>query len=67
MSWRANLGVSSAMEVVADNTPFSSCQINSLADDWGFKVTISSPNYPRSNGMTEQYIQTVKFFSRESQ
>ena len=47
-------------EIVADNVPFSAAEIIHFGEDWGFKVTTSSPRYPQSNGMAERAIQTVK-------
>ncbi|XP_067939672.1 uncharacterized protein [Watersipora subatra] len=54
------------MEVIVDNMPFNSSQIWCFADSWGFKITTSSPNYPRSNGMAERYVQTVKSFLKKA-
>lgn len=48
-------------EVFSDNgQPFASSEFRCFAKDWGFKVTTSSPNFPRSNGLIERTIQTVK-------
>ena len=55
------------IEVVADNMPFNSSEMHGFANDWGFKVTTASPNYPRSNGMAERYVQTVKSFLKKAE
>ena len=47
-------------EVIADNMPFASKQINQFATEWDFKITTSSPTYAQSNGQSERHIQTVK-------
>ena len=47
-------------EVVADNMPFSSKAFRKFASEWGIEVSKSSPRYPRSNGMSERAIQTIK-------
>ena len=48
-------------EVVSDNGPcFHSKKYKKFSKDWDFKHTKSSPKYPRSNGMVERTIQTVK-------
>ena len=54
------------VEVVADNMPFGSLQLADFAKSWGFNVTTSSPHYPRSNGMAERYVQTVKQFLKKA-
>ncbi|XP_044766427.1 uncharacterized protein LOC123322548 [Coccinella septempunctata] len=46
---------------MSDNgTQFSSFEFQSFAKSWQFENITSSPNYPRSNGMVERAIQTVK-------
>lgn len=48
-------------EVVSDNGPqFKSRYFNKFAKDWEFKHTTSSPHYPRSNGLAESSVKTVK-------
>ena len=47
-------------EVFADNVPFASQRFRQFSNEWGFKVTTSSPTYAQSNGMSERAIQTVK-------
>jgi len=46
--------------VMADNMPFNSHRMRVFADEWG-----SSPKYPRSNGMAERYVQTIKLFFKK--
>ena len=40
--------------------PFQSANFLKFADEWGFKTTTSSPNFPQSNGQVERTIQTLK-------
>ena len=49
-------------EVVrSDNGPqYSSATFKEFAETWGFKHVTSSPEYPKSNGMAERHVQTVK-------
>ena len=48
-------------EIMSDNgPPFSSKEFNSFLSGLGIKHTMSSPNYPQSNGFIERQIQTVK-------
>lgn len=53
-------------EIMADNMPFSSRQLQLFAQDWDFKITTSSPRYPKSNGQAERMIQTVKQLLRKA-
>jgi transposase InsO family protein len=53
-------------EVVADNMPFSSKECLQFAQEWGFKISTSSPHYPQSNGMSERTIQTIKNLLRKA-
>lgn len=49
------------MECVCDNgPPFSSAKFVEFAKEWDFKLSFSSPNFPRSNGFIERNIQTAK-------
>ena len=41
-------------ELVADDRPFASPELQNFGTSWGFKTTTSSPRYPQSNGMTER-------------
>ena len=48
-------------EVMSDNGPqFDSSDFANFAKQWSFKHTTSSPMYPKSNGLAERSIQTVK-------
>jgi len=53
-------------EIIADNMPFGSLDMSRFAQAWGFTITTSSPHYPRSNGMAERYVQTLKQLMRKS-
>ena len=53
-------------EVVADNMPLSSKECSRFAQEWGFKISTSSPHYPQSNGMSERTIQTIKNLLRKA-
>ena len=49
-------------EVVrSDNgTQYLSRRFRRFAELWRFQHVTSSPEYPRSNGMVERYVQVVK-------
>ena len=48
-------------EIMSDNgPPFNGKEFSSYLTGLGIRHTISSPNYPRSNGFIERQIQTVK-------
>ena len=47
-------------EVMADNMPFGSREFAQFAEQWGFKVTTSSPTYSQSNGKSESAVKMVK-------
>ena len=48
-------------EMISDNMPYNnSKEFRESARDWGFKVTTSSPTYPRSSGLSEKAVQIVK-------
>ncbi|KAK0139297.1 hypothetical protein N1851_024068 [Merluccius polli] len=48
-------------ELFTDNgSQFSSCEFASFAKEWGFHHTTSSPTYPKSNGLAESSVKTVK-------
>ena len=40
------------------NMPYK--EFKQFANDWGFKLTSSSPTYPQANGLSEKAVQTVK-------
>lgn len=49
------------MEIVSDNgPPFTSEEVINFAKKYDIQLTTSSPYYPRSNGMVERAVQTVK-------
>jgi len=54
-------------ELVADNMPFASVEMQRFADLWNFKITTSSPLYAQSNGMAERAIQTVKMLMKKAE
>ena len=48
-------------EIISDNgPPFNSKEFAKFLSGYGIKHTTSSPGYPRSNGLIERHIQTVK-------
>ncbi|RXN06058.1 Transposon Ty3-I Gag-Pol [Labeo rohita] len=47
-------------ELVSDNVPFASYEMQAFAALWDVKLTFSSPGYPQSNGLAERAIKTVK-------
>jgi hypothetical protein len=48
-------------EVMSDNGPqYASREFQEFAKTWEFKHVTSSPRYPRSNGLAEKTVQTVK-------
>ncbi|XP_035658200.1 uncharacterized protein K02A2.6-like [Branchiostoma floridae] len=48
-------------EVICDNgTQFTSQEFRQLANEYGFKITTSSPHYPKGHGFIERHVQTVK-------
>ena len=53
------------VSIMADNMPFNSQRMLSFANDWGFRIVTSSPRYPKSNGMAERYVQTMKLFLKK--
>ena len=45
----------------SDNEPqYSSSSFKKFAMDWRFQHITSSPEYPKSNGLDEKTVQTVK-------
>ncbi len=54
-------------EVVSDNGPcYSSAEFSKFSKDWGFTHNTSSPRYPKSNGLAERTVQTVKNIMKKS-
>lgn len=47
-------------EVVADNNPCGSQEFKQFAQEWMFKCKLSSPNYPKSNGLSEKAVGIAK-------
>jgi len=47
-------------ELISDNMPYNSKEFKQFANNWGFKLTTSSPTYPQANGLSEKAVQTVK-------
>ncbi len=47
-------------QLASDNMPFASREFNDFANEWGIKLTTSSPMYPQSNGQSECAVQTMK-------
>ena len=39
---------------------YSSREFRKFAKDWEFEHVTSSPKYPRSNGMAERYVGTIR-------
>ena len=52
--------------LIADNMPFNSVKFKDFANKWEFQVVTSSPHYPKSNGLVERNIQTVKQLLRKA-
>lgn len=46
--------------LIADNMPFNSVKFKDFASKWEIEVVTSSPHYPKSNGLVERNVQTVK-------
>ena len=47
--------------VISDNgPPYPSREYKKFAKEWGFHHDTSSPKYPKSNGLVERTVQTVK-------
>ena len=50
----------------SDNMPFSSEACKQFANDWGFVIETSSPEYPQSNGQSERFVNIVKTLLRKA-
>ena len=54
-------------ELISDNGPqFSSIAFQEFAKSWNFKHITSSPRYPRSNGLAERTVQTIKYMLKKA-
>ena len=54
--------------LVTDNGPcYSSREFRKFAKDWEFEHVTSSPKYPRSNGMAERYVGTIKSLLKKAE
>ena len=53
------------VSILADNMPFNSQVMQKFASEWCFTIVTSSPRYPKSNGMAERYVQTMKGFLKK--
>lgn len=55
-------------ELFSDNGPqFSSCEFTAFAKEWGFQHSTSSPTDPKSNGLAESSVKTVKNMMKKAQ
>lgn len=53
-------------EIISDNMPYNSIKYRQFSKEYNFKITTSSPLYPKSNGMSERAVQTAKTILRKS-
>ncbi|KAJ3655671.1 hypothetical protein Zmor_014792 [Zophobas morio] len=60
----ANFGIPDLL--IADNMPYSSYSFKKFSDEYGFKITTSSPHYPRSNGFAESGVKIAKSLLKKS-
>ncbi|XP_050528243.1 uncharacterized protein K02A2.6-like [Daktulosphaira vitifoliae] len=54
-------------EVIADNMPFDSYEFRVFSQEYKFKITTSSPYYPRSNGLAEKFVGIAKKLIKKSE
>lgn len=47
-------------EIVADNNLCGSREFLKFTEEWHFKITLSNPNYPKSNGLAEKTVGIAK-------
>ena len=52
--------------LIADNMLFNSLKFKNFASIWEIEVVTSSPHYPKSNGLVERNVQTVKQLLRKA-
>ena len=51
----------SPLEVMSDNALYyKSAEFVNVAQEWGFKHTTSSQRFPKSNGLAESTVKTIK-------
>jgi len=55
-----------AERLIADNMPFNSLKFKKFASIWEIEVVTSSPHCPKSNGLVERNVQTVKQLLRKA-
>lgn len=53
-------------ELVADNMPYASHEMQEFATQWGFKITTTSPTYSQSNGKSESVVKMAKSVLRKA-
>ena len=46
--------------LIADNMSSSSLKFKNFASEWEIEVVTSSPHHPKSNGLVERNVQTIK-------
>lgn len=47
-------------KMVTDNMPFNSLKFKEFCQEWEITLVTSSPMYPRSNGLAERNVQSIK-------
>ena len=52
--------------LIAHNMPFNSANFKVFVSKWEIEVVTSSPHYPKSNGLVERNVQTVKQLLRKA-
>ena len=53
-------------EIISDDMPFASREIQTFSNEWGFTITTTSPGYPKSNGFAERNVQIIKNLLRKT-
>jgi len=51
---------------VADYNPCGSREFKQFAEEWHFNIKLSSPNYPKSNGLAEKAVGIAKNMIKKS-
>ena len=46
--------------LIIDNMPFNGLKFKNFASEWEIDVVTSSPHYPKSNGLVERNVRTIK-------